>query len=112
MSQPGSRPVTEGSDQVVRARVEVVYEHGLHVRPASALVQRAQEFQSDVTLVLVSSPVEISTPPGTRADAKNIIDLIFLGAPAGSLLDVEAQGPDAEAAVEALQALFQDRFGM
>ena len=112
MSHAGSHPVTEGSDQVVRARVEVVYEHGLHVRPASALVQRAQEFQSDVSLVLVSSPVEISTPPGTRADAKNIIDLIFLGAPAGSLLDVEARGPDAEAAVEAIQALFRDRFGM
>jgi phosphocarrier protein NPr len=95
-----------------RARVEVTYERGLHARPASVLAQRARAFHSDITLVLVSAPIEISTPPGTRADAKNIMDVMFLAAPCGTQLDIEAEGPDAEAAVEGLAALFRDRFGI
>ena len=95
-----------------RARVEVLYERGLHARPAMLLAQRAQQFQSDIAIVLVKTPVATSTPLGTRADAKNIMDLMFLAAPCGTELEVEARGPDAEAAVEALQILFQERFGI
>lgn len=104
--------MTEGSDQVVRARVTMGYERGMHARPALLLAQRAREFQADIALVLVSCPVEISTPAGTRADAKSMLDLMFLQAPCGSELEVEAQGPDAEAAVEAIGDLFKDRFGI
>ncbi|MFV1958793.1 MAG: HPr family phosphocarrier protein [Planctomycetota bacterium] len=100
------------SEQVVKSRVEVLYERGLHARPAMLLAQRAQEFQCDVSIVLVRTPVRTSTPLGTRADAKNIMDLMFLAAPCGTELDIEAVGPDAEAAVESLQALFADRFGI
>jgi phosphocarrier protein NPr len=101
-----------GQNHVIRARVEVLTEKGLHARPASLVAQRAREFQADVALVLIESPEEITTPPGTRADAKNIMDLMFLAAPCGTQLDVEAVGPDAEAAVEAIQDLFADRFGI
>ncbi len=101
-----------GSNHVVRARIEVIHEKGLHARPASLVAQKAREYQSEIALVLVESPVTISTPPGTRADAKNIMDLMFLAAPCGTKLDVEASGPDAEAAVEAIRLLFQDRFGI
>ena len=80
----------------------------MHARPALLLAQRAREFQADVSLVLVSCPVDISTPAGTRADAKSMLDLMFLQAPSGSELDVEATGPDAEAAVEAIEGLFRD----
>ena len=108
----GAGPVTESANQIVRARVSMGYERGMHARPALLLAQRAREFQADIALVLVSCPVEISTPPGTRADAKSMLDLMFLQAPCGSELDVEAQGPDAEAAVEAIEGLFRDRFGI
>lgn len=101
-----------GSNHVVRSQVEVLHEKGLHARPASLVAQRAREFQADIAVVLVESPVEISTPPGTRADAKNIMDLMFLAAPCGTRLDVEAVGSDAEAAVEAIRLLFKDRFGI
>ncbi len=76
-----------GTNHVVRARVQVLYERGLHARPASLVAQRARQFQSDVAIVLVDSPVEISTQPGTRADAKNILDLMFLAAPCGARLE-------------------------
>jgi phosphocarrier protein len=101
-----------GNDHVVRTRVVVKNEKGLHARPATLVAQRAREFRSDISLVLVESPVHISTPPGQRADAKNIMDVMFLAAPQGASLDVEAQGPDAEAAVEMLRELFEHRFGV
>jgi len=101
-----------GENHVVRVRVEVHNEKGLHARPATLVAQRAREFQSEVALVLVESPVHISTPPGQRADAKNIMDVMFLAAPQGSQIDVEASGPDAEAAIEALRDLFENRFGV
>jgi phosphocarrier protein len=112
MQTPGSQPVTEGPDPVVRARLTMGYDRGMHARPALLLAQRAREFQADIALVLVSCPVDISTPAGTRADAKSMLDLMFLQAPCGSELDVEAVGPDAEAAVEAIEGLFRDRFGI
>jgi phosphotransferase system HPr (HPr) family protein len=103
--------VSDDAASTARARVEVTYERGLHARPASVLAQRAREFHSEIALVLVSCPTDISTPVGTRADAKNIMDVMFLAAPCGTQLDIEATGPDAEAAVEGLAALFRDQFG-
>jgi len=50
--------------------------------------------------------------PGTRADAKNSIELISLGAPCGTVLDIEAAGPDAAEAVAALAEMFESRFGL
>jgi phosphocarrier protein len=96
----------------VRCRVVVRHDGGLHARPASRVAQRASEFQSEIVLVLVRTPVEMSTPPGTRADAKNIMDVMLLAAPSGTELDIEADGPDAAEAVAALEALFDDRFGL
>ena len=95
-----------------RRRVVVRHDGGLHARPASRVARRASEFESEIALVLVKTPIQMSTPAGTRADAKNIMDVMLLAAPSGTELDIEAEGPDAAAAVEALEALFADRFGL
>jgi phosphocarrier protein len=96
---------------VVRRRVEVVNAQGLHARPAALLVQRARGFASDVALVLVSAPEGSGAEPGTRVDGKNVLDVMFLAAPCGAQLDLEANGADAERAVQALAALFAEGFG-
>jgi phosphocarrier protein len=93
-----------------RQRVEVVNAQGLHARPAALLVQRARGFTADVALVLVSAPPGSGAEPGTRVDAKNVLDVMFLAAPCGARLDLEASGPDAEEAVRALAALFAGGF--
>lgn len=93
---------------VARARVEIRYERGLHARPATLIAERARRFHADVTLVLLRSPIEISTPPGTRADAKNVMDIMFLAAPQGTELEIEARGPDAQPALEALTSVLLD----
>ena len=100
-----------GGDPVVR-RVEVRNRAGLHARPATILAIRAKDFDAEVELVLITVPEDHHLEPGTRVDAKNSIELISLGAPHGTALDIEAQGRDAEAAVTALADLFETCFGL
>ena len=103
-----SGPVT---DPVTR-RVQVRNKAGLHARPAMMLSMEAKEFESEIELVLSEVPDDHHLEPGTRADAKNSIELISLGAPLGTTLDIEATGPDADAAVGALAHLFDTAFGL
>ena len=46
-----------------------------------------------------------------RANAKDILNVMVLGVTFGSILIVEAEGEDAESALDALAALINDRFG-
>jgi phosphocarrier protein HPr len=71
---------------------------GLHLRPAAKLVNLANAFRSDVRVVC----------KGNTANAKSILDLVTLGAECGTTLDILAQGPDAEEAVNALAELIGD----
>lgn len=95
--------------QAVR-RVAVVNKTGLHARPASMIVQRARGFEGDVALVLVSAPPGSGAEPGMRVDAKNVLDVMFLAAPQGAELDVEATGPEAARLVDELARLFASGF--
>lgn len=99
---PGSvaavAPLNGGS---VSARVLLLNRVGLHARPASLFVQTAAQFQARVQVAL-----------GEReADGKRILGLLQLGARCGDELIVRADGPDAPAAVAALVALVQQKFG-
>ena len=80
--------------------VTVVNELGLHARPASKLAQTASRFQSNITI----------HKDGIPANAKSILGLLTLACPQNSVLRVEADGPDAEAAVAAIAALFASGF--
>jgi phosphocarrier protein HPr len=73
---------------------------GMHARPAEMFARRALQFQSRIDLVLESQ----------RVDGKSILHLLTLGARQGTQLVIEAEGPDAEAAVEALAELVEHEF--
>jgi phosphocarrier protein HPr len=88
--------------QVYRRRVMVKAEHGLHIRPCTAVAQMAMKFRSRVRL----------SKPGQQADAKSILDLMTLAAGPGSELDLEVDGPDAPDAMEHLAALFDSGFAV
>ena len=96
----------------IRRSVTVLNEAGLHARPAAVLAQCAQGFEAEVALVLETVPEDLGVEPGTRIDAKSVMEVLFLAAPQGTTLRVEATGADATAAVEAIQALFESRFGI
>ncbi|MBX9788639.1 MAG: HPr family phosphocarrier protein [Pirellulales bacterium] len=86
-------------DTVARA-VTVVNAQGLHARPADLLVKLASQFQTKVEIVHGNQ----------RADCKSILEIMSLGAFAGATLVLEAHGPDAAPAVEALARLFEQGF--
>lgn len=108
---PDTQNGTETNERAVR-RVVVESSSGLHARPASVLAARAREFSSEISLILVEAGGARSIEAGTRVDAKSVLDVIVLGAAQGTTLDVEAVGPDAQAAADALAKLFAERFGM
>jgi phosphotransferase system HPr (HPr) family protein len=75
-------------------------EQGLHARPAELFVRLAKTFNSRIELVR----------DDRRIEARSIIDLLTLGAGPGTALVLEADGDDAEQAVEALARLVENRF--
>jgi phosphotransferase system HPr (HPr) family protein len=81
--------------------VEVSNRLGLHLRAATKLAETARSFQSRITIVSKDG----------HADARSVINLMMLGAAQGSRLKVRADGPDARAALDAVERLFQERFG-
>jgi phosphotransferase system HPr (HPr) family protein len=68
----------------------------MHLRPADMLVRLATQFESSIDVVRA----------GDRFDGKSILSLMTLAAEQGTELVLEAKGPDAEAALEALAELF------
>lgn len=90
----------ENSEGTLSRQVVVANEHGLHARPAGKLAQQAQSFVASITLVHEDQEV----------DAKSILDVLTLAAGPGNVLEVRAEGEDAEAALDSLEALFASKF--
>lgn len=74
---------------------------GLHARPASALVRTANSFKSEITL----------QKGKTKVNGKSIMGVMMLAAGPGSKITVHISGPDAQAAMDQVQKLFETRFG-
>ncbi|OPL15799.1 MAG: hypothetical protein AVO38_09795 [delta proteobacterium ML8_D] len=81
--------------------VTILNRLGLHARPACRFAQKASEFDSTVLLV----------KDGEKVDGKNILEVLTLACPHGSVLTVRAVGPDADQAVADLKTLVKNRFG-
>jgi len=86
---------------MISAPVTVVNKLGLHARAATKLVNCASGFDA-----------EVSVAKGARkVNAKSIMGVLTLAASIGTELLVETQGPDEEAALQAVTGLFADCFG-
>jgi phosphocarrier protein len=80
--------------------VEIVNKRGLHARASAKFVRAASAFDAEVRVSRDSQTV----------DARSIMGLMMLAAGPGCCIDIEAEGPDAEAALDALEALVANRF--
>src|SRR5690349_16019596 len=78
---------------------------GLHARPAARFVQTAGKFPHEN--ILVSN---LTTQNGP-VNAKSINGVIMLGVRQGHQIEVAASGPNARAALDAIQALAEENFG-
>ncbi len=76
---------------------------GLHARPSVKLTQLAKSFQSSVELALSEA--------GPWIDAKSPVKVMRMRAPKGATIHFAVSGPDDEAALAAMLALIEDRFG-
>lgn len=72
--------------------------HGLHARPATLLVEKAQGFQSEVFI----------SANGRRADCKSILDILSCGCPSGTKITISATGPDSKEAVASLSNFIKE----
>jgi len=86
---------------VPQADATILNKLGLHARASAKLTQLASAYACDVWL----------TRNGRRVNAKSIMGVMMLAAGKGSVVRIEAEGADAEAALAALLGLVQDRFG-
>ncbi len=73
---------------------------GLHARPATFFIQKANEFRSSVWI----------EKDERRVNAKSLLGVLSLGIVKGMTLDIGAEGTDEQEAVDALEALINSDF--
>jgi phosphocarrier protein len=83
------------------ATVKISNKLGLHARASAKLSKLAGTFRSEVSLAR----------NGRRVNAKSIMGVMMLAAGLGAEVEIEAEGDDADAAMTALRALIDDKFG-
>lgn len=74
---------------------------GLHARASAKLTKMAGGFRCEVWIA----------KGGRRVNAKSIMGVMMLAAGLGSQVVLETNGPDEQAAMDALLALIADKFG-
>jgi phosphotransferase system HPr (HPr) family protein len=89
---------------MAETRVVIHHKVGLHARPASLFVRTANRYAAEVR-------VKNLTGGGEAVNAKSIISVLTLGAQQDHELLIQAEGADAEAALEGLAVLVAANFG-
>jgi phosphocarrier protein len=86
---------------IVHRSLKIINEKGLHARASAKLVEVVEGFDARA---------EVSRE-GQSASGDSIMGLLMLAASKGTTIEVQTNGPDAEALADALEALVADRFG-
>ncbi len=85
---------------MTKKEVVVLNKSGIHARPAALIVQTAGQFSSEIQFARGED----------RVNAKSILGVIALGASYNTRLVVEAEGTDEKEAIEAIAAVFTNKF--
>lgn len=86
---------------MIKKKVTIVNEAGLHARPAAALVKLASKFKSDFFIHMY----------GYKVNGKSILGVMTLAAEKGAELELEIKGPDEKKAAKAILDLIKSGFG-
>ena len=81
--------------------ITVKNEVGLHARPATYFIQKANEFKSGIWV----------EKEERRVNAKSLLGILSLGITKGTTINLIADGPDEAEAVKALKDLIESKFG-
>ena len=82
-------------------RLKILNIKGLHARASARLVEVVEAHDAQATV----------SKDGMSTSGDSIMGLLMLGAGIGSEIEVETEGPQAEALMEAIAALVGDKFG-
>ena len=86
-----------------RRTVEITNSRGLHARASAKFVTYVSKLPDGVNVKVAKD--------GTEVTGTSIMGLMMLAAAPGCCILIEAEGADAEAAIDALAALVEDGFG-
>jgi len=86
---------------MIKSSILISNKLGLHARASAKLTKLAGSFASDVHL----------SRNGRRVNAKSIMGVMMLAAGMGTEIEIEVDGADEAAAMDALRALIDGRFG-
>jgi phosphocarrier protein NPr len=84
----------------IKRTLTITNKLGLHARAATQLVQLANTFDAEITLL----------KDGKSASAQSVLGLMMLEGSHNKQVDVLCEGEDAAAAMEAIEALFSHKF--
>jgi phosphocarrier protein len=84
----------------VSRSVDICNARGLHARASAKFVKLASTFDAEVKV----------SREGQTVDARSIMGLMMLAAGPGCEIDIIAEGPEAEQALDALVELVEGRF--
>ena len=86
---------------MIKTSITISNKLGLHARASAKLTKLAGSFQSEVSM----------SRNDRRVNAKSIMGVMMLAAGIGSIVELEVVGTDEQAAMDALTALINDKFG-
>ena len=86
---------------MIQTRTTISNKLGLHARASAKFTKLAGGFPCEVWV----------TKGERRVNAKSIMGVMMLAAGVGSEIDIETNGEQEQAAMDALLALIQDKFG-
>ncbi len=88
-------------ETMLKENIEIINKLGLHARASTKITQVASQYSSDIWV----------SRNGRRVNAKSIMGVMMLAAAKGTVIELETNGPDEQAAMDALKALINDYFG-
>ncbi len=86
---------------MLKQEIKIINKLGLHARASSKFTQTATQFSSEVWV----------TRKERRVNGKSIMGLMMLAAAQGATIELETEGADEAAAMQALADLINDYFG-
>ena len=88
---------------MLKVKLKVINQLGLHARAAAQLVRLAGNFQSNIELKRTDNAVV--------ADAKSILSVLTLAAAKETEIELQTEGIDEKSALQAIEEIFLDGFG-
>ncbi|VEU82623.1 phosphocarrier protein HPr (histidine-containing protein) [Acholeplasma hippikon] len=76
----------------MKQKFVIISEYGLHARPATRLVNQAMSYESELSLTAFNRSVNL----------KSIMGVMSLGIYNGEVIEISAEGPDAQEAIKGI----------